>query len=106
MKIFIRLTFLISLTAAFSLNLVAQGNNAKITGTIIDALTAELLSKPFSDYIKASLLEAKETLAGPESISSEWRDFKTVLRLMQCRLLSENPRLSSALAEFQASIGA
>ncbi len=43
MKKFIRLTFLICLTAAFSLNLAAQGNNAKITGTITDALTGEPL---------------------------------------------------------------
>jgi Zn-finger nucleic acid-binding protein len=70
---------------------------------IIGALTAELLNKPFAQYVKASLNEAKEILAGPESVQSEWKDFKTVLRLMQYRLLSENPRLSRALSDVQAS---
>jgi Zn-finger nucleic acid-binding protein len=70
---------------------------------IIDALTAELLNKPFSQYVKASLQEAKEIVVGPESLRSEWKDFKTVLRFMQYRLLSENPRLSQALSDVQAS---
>jgi hypothetical protein len=70
---------------------------------IIDALTAELLNKPFAQHIKASLNEAKEILVGPESLYSEWNDFKTVLRLMQYRLLSENPRLSRVLSDVQSS---
>ena len=70
---------------------------------IIDALTAELLSKPFSQYVKASLQEAKGILTGPESLHSEWKDFKTVLRLMQYRLLAENHRISKALADVQSS---
>lgn len=43
MKKSLHLTFLICLSVAFSLNLTAQGNNAKITGTITDALTGEPL---------------------------------------------------------------
>jgi len=72
---------------------------------IIDALTAELLSKPFSQYIKASLEEAKEVLTGGESTVSEWKDFKTVLRMLQYRLLVENPRLSQAMTDVQTSSG-
>jgi Zn-finger nucleic acid-binding protein len=71
--------------------------------SIVDELTAELLNKPISQYVKASLQEAKEILTGPESVYSEWKDFKTVLRLMQYRLLVENPRLSKAISDVQSS---
>ncbi len=70
---------------------------------IIEALTKELLNKPIDEYVKASLQEAKEIIVGPEPLNSEWKDFKTALRFMIYRLLSENPRLSRALADIQAS---
>ena len=60
---------------------------------IIEALTNELLSTPFSAYIKASIEEAKEILAGPEPFLSEWNDFSSVLRMMQYRLFVEKPQL-------------
>jgi Zn-finger nucleic acid-binding protein len=69
---------------------------------IIAHLSEELLTKDTSAYVRASLEEAKELVTGPESFLSEWRDLATVLRMLQYRLLSENPRLGSALAEFQA----
>ena len=69
---------------------------------IIEHLSEELLPKDSSDYVRASLEEAKELVTGPESFLSEWKDLATVLRMLQYRLLSENPRLGSALAEFQA----
>ena len=60
---------------------------------IIKALTNELLTKSFSDYVKASIEEAKEIVACPESFLSEWKDFVTVCRMMQYRLFVENPKL-------------
>jgi Zn-finger nucleic acid-binding protein len=60
---------------------------------IIEVLTDELLSTPFSEYIKASLEEAKEIIAGPEPLPSEWKDFLTVLRMMKYRLYAEKPKL-------------
>jgi Zn-finger nucleic acid-binding protein len=60
---------------------------------IIEALTNELLSTSFSEYIKASLVEAKEVLVGPEPFLSEWKDFSTVLRMMKYRLFVEKPGL-------------
>lgn len=69
---------------------------------IIEHLSEELLTKDTSAYVRASLEEAKELVTGPESFLSEWKDLATVLRMLQYRLLSENPRLGSALAEFQA----
>ena len=60
---------------------------------IIEALTEELLTKSFSDYIKASIEEAKEIVTGQESFLSEWKDFVTVCRMMKYRLFVENPKL-------------
>ncbi len=70
---------------------------------IVDALKAEVVSKPFSQYVKASVQEAVEIMTGPESLSSEWKDFRTVLRLAQYRLLAENRRISKTLVDFQSS---
>ncbi|MEE4273946.1 MAG: zf-TFIIB domain-containing protein [Thermoanaerobaculales bacterium] len=69
---------------------------------IVAALSHELLSMSSSDYVKESLKEAREIVTGPDSIASEWKDFTTVLRMLQYRLLGENPRFGSALASFQA----
>jgi Zn-finger nucleic acid-binding protein len=68
---------------------------------VIDALTDELLTKSFSEYIKASLEEAKEIITGSESFVSEWKDFATVFRMMQYRLFVENPKLLDAALNIQ-----
>lgn len=68
---------------------------------IIETLTNELLTKPFSEYIKDSIEEAKEIITGPESFLSEWKDFTTVLRMMQYRLFVENPKLSNTVNSIQ-----
>jgi Zn-finger nucleic acid-binding protein len=70
---------------------------------IVHALTEELLTKDVSRYVRASIDEAREIIAGPESLLSEWRDFLTVLRMLEYRILSENPRLGKILANLQAS---
>lgn len=71
-------------------------------GKIIAHLSEDLLTTESSEYLRASLEEARELVTGPESFLSEWKDFVTVLRMLQYRLLGENPRLGRALAEFQA----
>ena len=70
---------------------------------ILDALEAQVLTRSASEYVSASLREAREIVTGPESLSSEWKDFTTVLRLLQYRLLVENPKLAKALADLQSS---
>jgi Zn-finger nucleic acid-binding protein len=78
--------------------------DAKEFEKIIEVLTHELLSKPFPDYIKASMEEAKEVLAGPEPFLSEWKDFSTVLRMMKYRLFAEKPQLlDTVIALYQAN---
>jgi Zn-finger nucleic acid-binding protein len=60
---------------------------------IIESLTEELITKSFSDYIKDSLVEAKEIVTGPESFLSEWKDFTTILHMMELRMFVEHPKL-------------
>ena len=50
-----------------------------------------------------SLKEARQVLAGPESLLSEWRDFATVLRMLEYRVLSGNPTVARALAAIQVT---
>jgi Zn-finger nucleic acid-binding protein len=68
---------------------------------IIDALTTELLTKSFSEYIGASIEEAKEVVTGPESLISEWKDLVTVLRMMQYRMFVEHPKLLKTITSVQ-----
>ena len=68
---------------------------------IIESLEQELVSKSFSEYIKASIEEAKEIITGPESFISEWKDFVTVLRMMQYRMFVENPKLLDTILSLQ-----
>jgi Zn-finger nucleic acid-binding protein len=65
--------------------------------TIIDALKAEVSSKTVSDYVTSSLDEATELLTGDEGFISEWKDLLTVVRLLQYRVLVENPKVAELL---------
>ena len=70
---------------------------------IIAALQEELASKDISDYVAASLEEAKEVFVGDEGFASEWKDFMQVTRLLQYRVLVENPKVAELLVALQAS---
>ncbi|NIS83173.1 MAG: hypothetical protein GTO14_23895 [Anaerolineales bacterium] len=70
---------------------------------ILDALEKETLSKDVSDYIAASLEEAKEIFTGEKGFISEWKDFLTVSRLFQYRVLSENPKVAELLIALQST---
>ena len=71
---------------------------------IVVALQNEANSKPLSEYLKASLQEAVELATGRESLSSEWKDFATVLRLMGRRLMIENPNVTRGVVAIQRSL--
>jgi Zn-finger nucleic acid-binding protein len=71
---------------------------------ILDGLATELDTKSRADYVRAAIAEAREILTGSEGVVSEWRDFTTVLRLLQYRFLVENPGAAAALAEVQKTI--
>lgn len=68
---------------------------------IISALEEEILTKSMGDYVQATLEEAKELLVGPESFISEWKDFATILRFLQYRFLSLNPKIHDTIVTFQ-----
>jgi Zn-finger nucleic acid-binding protein len=68
---------------------------------IIHALRKELETKHLPEYIKASLEEAKEIITHPEGIVHEWKDFTTVLRLMNYRFFVEHPTLQKITTEIQ-----
>ncbi len=70
---------------------------------IIEAFEKEILSKDISDYVAASLEEAKEILVGDEGFVSEWKDFLTVTRLLQYRVLVENPKVAELLTTLQTT---
>ena len=62
---------------------------------IVGALTDELRTKSLGDYVRASVEEARELFTGTESLASEWRDLRSVLRLLELRFFVENPKLLS-----------
>ena len=70
---------------------------------ILDALETELTSKSVSEYVKASIREAKELFNGPETFLSEWRDFKTVLWLLELRFFVEHPGLMKTITNIPPS---
>jgi Zn-finger nucleic acid-binding protein len=70
---------------------------------IIEALNKEIMSKNISDYFTASLEEAKEIVTGDEGFISEWKDFLTVTRLLQYRVLTENPKVAELLVALQST---
>ena len=72
--------------------------------SIIDSLRNELLSMSFPEYISASLEEAKEVISGDEGLIHEWRDFRTVIRFLQYRILVDSPKLENALIALQRSM--
>ena len=68
---------------------------------IVESLTDELLTMTRSEYVEATIEEAKEILSGPESFLSEWRDFFTVLRMLTCRIAVDHPELAKAITDAQ-----
>ena len=68
---------------------------------IIEALTAEISTKSASDYVTASLEEAIEVVIGDEGFISEWKDFLTVARMLQFRVLVENPKVAELINALQ-----
>jgi Zn-finger nucleic acid-binding protein len=70
---------------------------------IVERLDAEANSKTLAEYVSASLAEARGLLTGDEGLVSEWRDLASVIRLLEYRLLIENPRLARLLSALQSS---
>ena len=71
--------------------------------SIVTALENEVTEKNASEYVGASLAEAGELFAGHEGFVSEWKDFATVTRLLQYRVLAEHPKLAEMFVALQIS---
>ena len=76
---------------------LGRGEFAKL----VAALDEEVSRRSVPEYLKVAMTEAREVFTGPESMLSEWKDFSTVLRLIQYRLLTEHPGVARALGELQ-----
>ncbi|MFZ5492155.1 MAG: zf-TFIIB domain-containing protein [Pseudomonadota bacterium] len=70
---------------------------------IVSALEREVDQRPASDYLRSALHEARELLTGPQPLLDDWRALRTVLRLLEYRVLSEHPGLHQRLLALQAS---
>ncbi len=65
--------------------------------SIIDSLQSEILTKSMPEYVLLSLDEAKEIFTGDKGPIHEWKDFKTVYRLLEYRILVDNPKMMDFL---------
>jgi Zn-finger nucleic acid-binding protein len=70
---------------------------------IISALVKESQTTSSSEYFRETMKEAMELVTGSEGFLSEWKDFSTVFRMLQYRILSEHPRLLETLNAFNRS---
>lgn len=68
---------------------------------IIAALEKDIVTKSLGDYAKSTMEEAKELLTGSESLISEWKDFTTIFRFLEYRILSLKPKIHNAIVTFQ-----
>jgi Zn-finger nucleic acid-binding protein len=71
---------------------------------ILDMLHGEADRLSAAGYWSASLKEARELLSGRGRSISQWKDLKTVLRLLKYRFMIENPQVSSLLKGLQKSL--
>jgi Zn-finger nucleic acid-binding protein len=60
---------------------------------IVAALERELESKDAAGLVRDSLREAARLVTGGRSLAAEWRDLRTVLRLLHLRFFVEHPKL-------------
>lgn len=70
---------------------------------LIAALENEANRKGSLQYLGETIAEARELVTGSEGLASEWRDFASVVRLLQYRLLAEHPKLAEFLTAFQSA---
>jgi Zn-finger nucleic acid-binding protein len=64
---------------------------------IVKALETQAESMNVSQYVRASLKEVRELLTGHESLLSEWRDLRALLRLLRYRFMVEHQGLTTLI---------
>jgi Zn-finger nucleic acid-binding protein len=78
--------------------------NAGDLSNVINSLYTEAENTTSAEYLKESLKQAGELLSAKGDPISEWKDLKTVLRLLKYRFFAEHPRLNSMLVGLQNSL--
>ena len=71
---------------------------------IVNALLEEADRKSAPEYVRILLGQAKEMLSDPDAMRVEWKDFRTVLKLLYRRFFVEHPKLKGTLVGIQDSL--
>lgn len=71
---------------------------------LLMALSEKANSKTVPEYIKESLRQAGEMIVHPGRIVSEWKDLKTMIRLLNYRIFVEHPNLKRWIEDLQKSL--
>ena len=55
-----------------------------------------------SEYLKESIREMEDLISADENLGQEWRHFKTVLKLLEYRVLAEHRTLARIIENFRS----
>ncbi len=69
---------------------------------IIQSLEHDIDNMTASDYFRESIREAEELIATSDHFSEEWKHFKTVLKLLEYRVLAEHRTLARIIENFRS----
>jgi Zn-finger nucleic acid-binding protein len=70
--------------------------------SIIESLENDIDSMTSSDYLKESVREAEELIAAGDNFGEEWKHFRTVLKLLEYRVLAEHRTLARIIENFRS----
>jgi Zn-finger nucleic acid-binding protein len=69
---------------------------------IISALEHDLDTTSASEYLKISIKEMQDLIEAGEDFNKEWKHFKTVLKLLEYRVLAEHRTLARIIENFRS----
>ncbi len=69
---------------------------------IIKSLEHDIDNMTASDYFKESIREAEELIGASDNFGEEWKHFKTVLKLLEYRVLAEHRTLARIIENFRS----
>ena len=72
---------------------------------IIGSLEEDMDSMTASEYLKESIREMEELISADDNFSEEWKHFKTVLKLLEYRVLAEHRTLARIIENFRSPFG-
>ncbi len=69
---------------------------------IINSLEHDIDSMTASEYFKESIREAEELISAGDNFGEEWKHFRTVLKLLEYRVLAEHRTLARIIENFRS----